>query len=189
MHWAALGYHFSKHAATGFSPYEILHGAEPTFPAAVKEMFGEEIDMACDEEQWDADKMAKEVFKRSVAVKERMVAAGHNLRIAQHRDTLRYARRRDGTYFRRLRKFRAGDYVYVSRPAATGLEPKVKRVILRVVVEKIDGTFLLQGKCGGQLIEHPDNMAPCHLEGLDGRTDSTLSSKRWAYYFYFIKFI
>ena len=84
------------------------------------------------------------------------------------------------TYFRRLRKFRAGDYVYVSRPAATGLEPKVKRVILRVVVEKIDGTFLLQGKCGGQLIEHPDNMAPCHLEGLYGRTDSTLSSKRWA---------
>ena len=95
------------HAATGFSPYEILHGAEPTFPAAIKEMFSEEVDMAVDEEQWDADKMAKEVFRRSVAVKERMVAAGHNIKIAQHRDTLRYARRRDGTYFRRLRKFRA----------------------------------------------------------------------------------
>ena len=51
-----------------------------------------------------------------------------NLAIAQHRDTLRYARIRSGAYRPQLRRFRIGDYVYLQREAPTILDVKVGRL-------------------------------------------------------------
>jgi hypothetical protein len=42
-----------------------------------------------------------------------MPIAMDNLSIAQHRDTLRYARIRSGVYRSQLWRFRQGDYVYL----------------------------------------------------------------------------
>ena len=44
-----------------------------------------------------------------------------NLAIAQHRDTLRYARIRNGAYRPQLRRFKVDHYVYLQREAPTTL--------------------------------------------------------------------
>jgi hypothetical protein len=51
-----------------------------------------------------------------------MPMAMENLAIAQHRDTLRYARIRNGAYKPQLRRFKVGDYVYLQREAPTTLD-------------------------------------------------------------------
>ena len=62
------------------------------------------------------------------------LAAGGNLKIAQHRDTLRYANIRGGGYTPNVRKFEVGQYVYVRRLQAVkgGLTPISKPSILRI---------------------------------------------------------
>ncbi len=55
--------------------------------------------------------------------------AMENLAIAQHRDTLRYARIRSGAYKPQLRRFKAGDYVYLQREAPTTLDVRAGRNI------------------------------------------------------------
>ena len=179
VHWACMGYRFSKHAATGFSPYELMHGEEPVLPAAARAVFGVELDLLTKE--WDAvraDEVAAEVYRRALTIRERVATAAGNLKIAQHRDAGRYMKRRDGSYFRRLRRFRVGDFVYVAQAAPAALGPKVKRVILRVSKEREDGTFELMGKCGSVIVEHGSNMAPCHLT-VAGSLDDRLARKRY----------
>jgi len=89
--------------------------------------------------------------------------AMENLSIAQHRDTLRYARIRSGAYRPQLRRFRQGDYVYLQREAPTTLDVKAGRTILRVKEVLPSGLLLLEGKDGRECREHSKNCAPCHL--------------------------
>lgn len=59
--------------------------------------------------------------------------AMENIRIAQHRDTLRYAHIRSGKYEPKSHKFTVGDYVYVQEHAlANALQPTARAVIYRV---------------------------------------------------------
>jgi hypothetical protein len=74
--------------------------------------------------------------------------AMENLSIAQHRDTLRYARIRSGAYRPQLRRFRQGDYVYLQREAPTNLDVKVGRHIPWVKEVLPSGLLLLEGKDG-----------------------------------------
>ena len=90
--WVMLGYNASTQAATGFSPYQLMHAVTPTVPPAVRERLLQPAD-------WDGSAAAAADFlARSKLVKERCVMAGDNLRIAQHRDTLRYAKLRSGRF-------------------------------------------------------------------------------------------
>ena len=89
--------------------------------------------------------------------------AMENLSIAQHRDTLRYARIRSGAYRPQLRRFRQGDYVYLQREAPTTLDVRAGRTILRVKEVLPSGLLLLEGKDGRECREHSKNCAPCHL--------------------------
>ena len=86
-----------------------------------------------------------------------------NLAIAQHRDTLRYARIRSGAYRPQLRRFKVGDYVYLQREAPTTLDVKAGRTILRVKAILPSGVLFLEGKDGQECRDHTKNCAPCHL--------------------------
>ena len=68
-----------------------------------------------------------------------------NLSIAQHRDTLRYARIRSGAYRPQLQRFRQGDYVYLQCEAPTTLDVRAGRTIL-CVKEVLPSDLLLLDK-------------------------------------------
>jgi hypothetical protein len=89
--------------------------------------------------------------------------AMENLSIAQHRDTLRYARICSGAYRPQLRRFQHGDYVYFQREAPTTLDVRAGRTILRVKEVLPRGLLLLEGKDGRECREHSKNCVPCHL--------------------------
>lgn len=104
--------------------------------------------------------------------------AANNLRIAQERDQLNYARRRDGTYLPAVKQFEVGDYVYTrTAPASmngTGLTLGVEPIILRVAQVNDDGTLELVGRDGGRKILNASNATRCHHPDIDGTIDWTL---------------
>ena len=77
-----------------------------------------------------------------------MPMALENLAIAHHRDTLRYARIRNGAYWPQLWRFRVGGYMYLQCEAPTTLDVKARRTILRVKDILPGGVLFLEGKDG-----------------------------------------
>ena len=43
--YVAMGYRMSKQTALGYSPYFMLYGREPLFPAQIQHLEVEEIDL------------------------------------------------------------------------------------------------------------------------------------------------
>jgi hypothetical protein len=167
--WVMLGYNASPQKATGFSPYQLMHAVTPTVPPAVRDRLQQPIDFD------DPETAAADFVARAQLVKERAVMAGDNLRIAQHRDTLRYARLRSGSYVPQLRRYLAGDYVWVKRKDKQGLDIAAKQVILRVSEVRPSGVLILQGRCGTLRAVHASQCAPCHLPDIDPQIDWSLS--------------
>ena len=97
--YVMLGYNCSTQEATGFSPYHLLHGVQPTIPPAIKPRF--EGSVAFD----SVDVAVQSILSRSDAMRQNMALAGENLLIAQHRDTLRYAALRGGGFHPKIRRF------------------------------------------------------------------------------------
>ena len=91
-----------------------------------------------------------------------MPMAMKNLSIAQHRDTLRYARIRSGAYQSQLRRFWKGDYVYLQREAPATLDVRVGRIILRMKEVLPSGLLLLEDKDGRECCKHSKNCDLCH---------------------------
>lgn len=104
-----------------------------------------------------------------------MPLALNNMRIAQHRDTLRYMRIREGGYTPNARQFEEGDYIYLRKRAPTTLNTKAGRTILRVVKVQPTGRLHLMGKCGKIHKDHAKNCTPCHLP-IDGTVDLSLAN-------------
>ncbi|GLC55390.1 hypothetical protein PLESTB_000982200 [Pleodorina starrii] len=156
--YVMLGYNCSTHKSTGFSPYLLLHGVEPTIPPAVKPRF--DVPVSFD----DGELAAASILTRADAMRHRMAIAGENLLIAQHRDTLRYAALRGGGYHPKLREFDVGDYVYYRNTSSrTTLDPPAQPTILRVIEVRPSGVLVLEGHCGQTLKSHVKDCAPCHL--------------------------
>jgi hypothetical protein len=166
--WVMLGYNCSKQAATGLSPYELLHAQQPTVPPAVRPRFEHPVDFD------DAAAAEKQLLQRMELMRRNCAIAGENLAIAQHRDTLRYARVRSGDYQPQRYKFAVGDFAYLRRPSPEGLHMRVKPPIYRVKEVKPSGVVVLQGKCGRTVEHHLVNLAPCHLANIDPTIDVTL---------------
>ena len=80
-------------------------------PSAVREKLHPVVDLD-DPEVW-----AQILHDRAEYFRRAMPMALENLAIAQHRDTLCYARTRSGAYRPQLRRFKVGDYVYLQREA------------------------------------------------------------------------
>ncbi|PNH10576.1 Retrovirus-related Pol polyprotein from transposon [Tetrabaena socialis] len=156
--YVMLGYNCSVQESTRCSPYALMHATEPTIPPAVKPKFAETVNLD------DTDTAAKTLLLRSTALRRNIATAGGNLLIAQHRDTLRYARMRGGASVPRLRRFEMGDYVYYRNTSArTSLDAQARPQVLRVVEVRPTGVLLLEGKCGSTMTAHVSHCAPCHL--------------------------
>jgi len=166
--WVMLGYNASPQRATGFSPYQLMHAVTPVVPPAIREQLQEPVDFD------DPDAAAADYLARSRLVQQRSVMAGQNLQIAQHRDTLRYAKLRSGAYTPQLRRFRPLDYVYVRRHDKEGLDIQAHPHILRVVEVRPSGVLILQGRCGTKQAVHSSQCAPCHLPNVDPAVDWSL---------------
>ena len=102
--WVMLVYNASTQQSTGLLPYQLMHAVTPTVPPGVREQ-----PLNLD----DPEAAVADFLARASLVKHRTVMAGDNLLIAQHRDTLRYAKLRSGNYTPQLKRYLPGDYVYV----------------------------------------------------------------------------
>ncbi len=89
--WVAMGYRTSIQASTGLSPYEMLFGLNHKVPPASRDKWGDKVDFLD-----HPDKALESFIRRGELMKLHCLAAGGNLKIAQHRDTLRYAKIRGG---------------------------------------------------------------------------------------------
>jgi hypothetical protein len=169
--WVQLGYNASVQAATKFSPFELLYAYRPVVPPGAMVRMEGELDLD------DVEAAAANLQHRAELLRERMLVAGNNLAIAQHRDTLRYAQVRSGAFVPRVQRFLEGDLVYVKRPNPPGtLHLKVHPHILRVAEVRSSGVLELQGKCGSTIRLHSSNCAPCHLQGVDTTLHPELAS-------------
>lgn len=68
-----------------------------------------------------------------------------NLQIAQHRDTLRYAKTRSGAWKPSLVQFAVGAFVYLQREMLDTLDTREGDRILRVRAVTEDGVLELEG--------------------------------------------
>lgn len=155
--WIAMGYQFRRQASlASYSPYQLLYGREPILPSSIRQKLAPIVDLD------DPDVWAQCLHDRAKFFQRAMPMA-----IAQHRDTLRYARIHSGAYRPQLRRFSKEDYVYLQCEAPTTVDAKAGRTILRVKDVLPSGVLLLEGKDGRECREHSKNCAPRHLP-LDG---------------------
>jgi hypothetical protein len=70
--------------------------------------------------------------------------AMENLSITHHRDTLRYAHTRGGSYKFKLRQFDVGDFVYLQWQPNDTLDTSSTRTILRIKAIRPSGVLELQ---------------------------------------------
>lgn len=148
----------------------MLFARHLVIPPAHVHNFVESIDLNNTEEA------VKSVVRRAGIAKHAGIVAGENLKIAQHRDTLRYATIRGGGYLPVVKQFAVGDFVYLRRRVLNStLQIAAKREIYRVKMVQDDGAVQLQKKCGVVFMNHICNVAPCHFTNIDPEIDHTLA--------------
>ncbi|KAJ9523638.1 hypothetical protein QJQ45_007337 [Haematococcus lacustris] len=118
---------------------------------------------------------AHDLLERSAVLSRETAAAMGNIRIAQHRDTLRYATTHSGSYKPAVRQLHPGSFVWTQRPQSNTLQLSARPEIYRVVSVGVNGVAKLQGKCGRVMAENVCNLAPCHLPDIDPTIDHTLA--------------
>jgi hypothetical protein len=102
-----MGYMMSKHASLShFSPYFLLFGRHPIPPFSIVAQMDQIVDLD------SPTTWARVIAKRVALFKRVMPMAMENLSIAEHRDTLRYAHTRGGSYKHKVKRFDFGDFVY-----------------------------------------------------------------------------
>jgi hypothetical protein len=103
----------------------MLYAREPIFPSEVQARMQEPLAILADSKA-ETDGAVRAVLERSEWLKRALPIVANNLAIAQHRDTLRYAHTRSGTYLPRLVQFMPGEFVYVRRNDVAALQVKAK---------------------------------------------------------------
>ncbi len=152
------------------SPYFMLFARHPIIPPAHVQSFEPPIDLN------NVQEATKSVLHRAQVAQKAGIIAAENLKIAQHRDTLRYATIRGGGYLPAIRHFEVGDFVYLRRRVLDStLQIPAKKDIYRVNGVWPNGAIQLQGKCGVTLMNNVCNVAPCHLPDIDPIIDHTLA--------------
>ncbi len=170
LHWVGLGYRVSGQASTGLSPYQLLYGVQPVIPPAVRPRVEEPL-----LEFTDAEQAAEYLLQRAELLRKHCAIAFENLRVAQHRDTLRYQKVRSGLYQPPTVKFAVGDFVYVRRrTVVNSLQSEARPGIYRVLEVLPTGVLVLQGRCGGTMKVNVAECAPCHLTNINPVLDPQL---------------
>jgi hypothetical protein len=123
-----MGYRMSRPALlAGYSPYFLLFDRWLLVGAKVRYVLAAVVDLD-DPQVW-----GRVVENRARLFKRETPIAFNNRAIAQHRDVLRYAHRRSGDHQPRLHRFAAGDLVYLKRKKIDSMDPRVGRLILKVM--------------------------------------------------------
>eukprot|EP00983_Pelagomonas_calceolata_P068798 1150090-Pelagomonas_calceolata.AAC.1 len=165
----ASGCNCSTQASTKMSPYYMLYARYPVIPPAHVHRFLEDLDLQ------DVQNASRSVMARVQLAQKIGIMAGKNFKIAQHRDTLRYATIRSGGYLPPIRHFDVGDFAYLKNRVLDGmLQIPAKRGIYRVKKMNPNGAVLLQGKIGST--NYVCNLAPCHLPDIDPTLDPSFAS-------------
>jgi PHD-finger/Integrase core domain len=165
----ALGYRVSVQASLGFSPYELLYGTKAILPSSIRPIFERPLELE------NPEQASEYLLQRAAALQQHCAIAAGNLRIAQHRDQLRYQKMRSGYYNTTTNKFAPGDLIYVRRPnAALNMQSAVRNGIYRIREVRDSGTLVVHGKCGTITEVHSTNCAPCHLANINPAIDPTL---------------
>jgi hypothetical protein len=92
--------------------------------------------------------------------------AMQNLSIAQHRNTLRYAHTRGGSYKTKVKQFDVGDFVYLQRQPNDTLHTSSGHTILKIKAIGPSSVLELQGADKHTIRDHSKNYAPYHLPNL-----------------------
>jgi hypothetical protein len=164
--WVAMGYNFSAQASLpGFSPYQLLYGRDPVVHGAIKVALVEPLDLD------QPARLEALVAQRAALFQRWMPMALGNLQIAQHRDTLRYAKTRSGAWKPSLVQFAVGDYVYHQREMLDTLDTRAGERTLRVRAVAENGVLELEGSDARTVRVHVERCAPCHRVDIDGRVD------------------
>jgi hypothetical protein len=145
----------------GYSPYFLLFGRWPIIRTAIMKVYSKVVDLD-DPKTW-----VRIIEERAKMFEREMPIAFNNLAIAQHRDTLRYAHTRSGDYKPKLKRFEVEDLVYLKRQRADSMDPRVEKIILRVVKIEPNGRLLLEGRDRKQFRDHVENCAPSHNPNID----------------------
>jgi hypothetical protein len=91
--YIAMGYRMSKHASLShFFLYFLLFGKHPILPSSIATQMDQVVNLD------SLATWARVIVKRAALFKRVMPMAMENMSIAQHRDTLRYAHIRGGSY-------------------------------------------------------------------------------------------
>jgi hypothetical protein len=99
------------------------------------------------------------INERAKVFKKHMPIAFNNLAVAQHRDMLRYTKTRFETFAPKLQRFVAGDFVYLKRQKTDSLDPRVRRLVLRVKSGGSGGRLILEGRDKKTVRDHVKNCA------------------------------
>jgi hypothetical protein len=163
-----LAYNCSTQQSTKFAPFTLMFGCTPSVPPLVQRHFQQPLML-----EENLDTVVPLLLERQQQMESNIATARSNLEIAQHRDTLRYAKLRDGEYLPSVTKFQAGQYVYIktSEERAKGLQINVRPIILRVKRVNEDGSLLLEGSNGNTTTRNAINCSPCHLPDVDPEQD------------------
>jgi hypothetical protein len=179
MHYVVLGYNCSPQASTRCSPYQLLYGVPPTLPPAIKERMQEPLPLGAVGAPLGPqtqDEAAEYLLDRADLLHQDMAMAGHNQKIAQHRDQLRYAQKRSGMWAPGENRIAPGDFVYLKRPnRVSKLQPLASEGVFRVHTVKDSGTVIIQGHCGRFMPVHISNVAPCHLSTINPAINPALA--------------
>jgi hypothetical protein len=81
----------------------------------------------------DPKTWARLVEERARLFEREIQVAFNNLVIAQHRNTLRYAHTRACDNKPKIRRFEVGNLLHPKRQKANSIDPRVDRIILRIV--------------------------------------------------------
>eukprot|EP00873_Tetraselmis_striata_P023141 jgi/Tetstr1/443405/TSEL_031418.t1 len=151
-----LGYRCSKQASTRYSPYELVYGRAPVFPAQARALFEESaVDFNSPEGMWELMTVRAERLALMVPT------AMHNVKAAQHREVMRYRRRRAGLVAPGVQRFSPGDFVYVQQRQQDALDPRVRPAVYKVYEVNDNGVVVIQGADGDTARVRVEELARC----------------------------
>jgi hypothetical protein len=175
VHWISLGYRCSPQMSSKISPFELMYARKPVIPPSQRERI-EELLPGFENE---LDLLATDLAQRAKFIQQAMPIVGDNLKIAQHRDTLRYARVHGGGFRPSVYRFYVGEYVYlrdsgIAMMGPSALQTAARGRILRIIEARPSGVMVLMGRDGKTTTAHCSHLAPCHLLNIDGTIDRAL---------------
>lgn len=152
------GYRCSKQASTRYSPYELVYGRSPVFPAHARAIFEEQmVDFDSPEGVWEM------MTARAEKLATMVPTAMQNIEAAQHREVMRYRRRRAGLIAPGLQQFSPGDFVYVQQRQQDALDPRVRPSVYKVYEVRDNGVVVIQGADGDTARVRVEELAKCSV--------------------------